>query len=48
MKNVRTALALPFIATGLGILSIGSAVFCTGCWLAEMLPTNTKFLKKKQ
>ena len=48
MRHVRTALALPFIATGLGILGVGSAIFCAGCWIAEVLPTNTKFLKKKQ
>ena len=48
MKQARNVVAIPFLVVGLGILSIGSAVFCTGCWLAEMLPVNTKFLKKKQ
>ena len=47
MRHVRTALALPFIATGLGILGVGSMVFCAGCWIAEVLPTRFSLYKNK-
>ena len=35
MKIIKTVVAFPIIILGIGVLSVGSALFCSGCFLAE-------------
>ena len=47
MSKIKSFVALPFIAVGIGILSVGSAIFVTGCYIAEKDIMSIKFLKRK-
>ena len=48
MKIIKTAVAFPIIILGIGVLSIGSALFCSGCFLAEANASNFSLLKRKK
>ena len=47
MSKIKSVIAIPIIAVGIGILSVGSAIFVTGCWIAEKDIMSVKFLKRK-
>jgi len=48
MKLVKTVVAFPIIILGIGVLSIGSALFCSGCAIAQANTTNFSLLKRKK
>ena len=48
MKIIKTVVAFPIIILGIGVLSIGSALFCSGCAIAQANTESLKLLKRKK
>jgi hypothetical protein len=48
VKIIKTVVAFPIIILGIGVLSIGSALFCSGCFLAEASTSNSSLLKRNK
>jgi len=47
MKKAKIALGFPIMASGLLIMSAGSAIFVFGCWLAEQKQRLSVFGRKR-